>query len=91
MKKKSMVNLNSTQRISLDVTKLFPLEVYIGGRDGSLGVSNLQDLNSHRQEGVYTFFFNSQDTQVNWLKHIEKVTGSYRIHDFYQFIKKKEQ
>jgi len=63
----------------VDESKLHPIEVFVGGKLGNLGVPSFLDPSAPSEDGVYTFFFTSNDIQNHWMKQLEEVTGSYKI------------
>ena len=40
-------------------------------------------LSQGTHNGIITFFFERQETQLKWLDHFQQATGSYSIRDYY--------
>ena len=67
-----------------DHQKVFPVEIYLGGTYGNIGVAAPKSA-CDNQSGYITLFFESSDLQKQWVRLLEKVSGSYKIRDFYNF------
>jgi len=67
---RSVVHLTPRQQVSLksSVTKLYPIELYVGGSISNYGIKALVEQNGGRSNGVLTFFYDSFDVQQNWMK-----------------------
>jgi len=63
-------------------TKLYPIELYIGGTNGNNGLKN-SDFVLSNKSGIVTLFFEHQDIQRKWSRLFEKATGSYSIRNYY--------
>mmetsp|Transcript_17642 Transcript_17642/g.27300 ORF Transcript_17642/g.27300 Transcript_17642/m.27300 type:complete len:181 (+) Transcript_17642:553-1095(+) len=68
---------------------MYPIELFIGGKMGSVGVSQLMSDNYTEEKGVFTFLFISYEVQTNWQRYLEKATGGYKITEFYTIRRKK--
>ena len=69
--------------------KVHPIELYLGGMVGNMGVNfNPQALATNT--GYFTMFFDSQDMQQTWIKQLQRATECYDVGEFYNFKQSKK-
>jgi hypothetical protein len=66
------------QRVFHKISKLYPIEIQIGG---SIGNNGLMPSYFHQGnfDGVITLYFEGADTQNKWTHYLQMVSGSYDI------------
>ena len=67
----------------LNISKLYPIELYVGGICGNVGIQK-KDSNGIKP-GVFTLFLRDEENQKKWMSKLRKATSCYNIKDFYDF------
>lgn len=64
---------------------MYPIQLFVGGQAGNVGIVNSQTLAIDYIPPVYTLFFDNQESQREWLRALQRATGNYSVHQHYAF------
>lgn len=68
----------------MSLTKLYPIELYVGGPTGNEGIQTSSSGTGGRS-GIFTLFLRDEDHQKRWMKKLRLMTSCYNIKDYYDF------
>ena len=77
------INIRAGDAYEDIITKVFPLQIHIGGSLGNVGV-NISKFQDGISPGLVTVFFESKETLNGWKNQLTKATGSYIVRDYYE-------